>query len=179
VRIQCDKSHSGIFYGARSVLNAPTATFASVQVDDTFILNGLTFTAKAAENLGARQFSQAGTDAQTATSAAACVTSAFAALGLSAAGNAAVMTVTATTATTTQLLTGVGGARIVCAQVILASLPKLRNAPHFSGADLNSTTAGTVYEVWADGYPHLYVGLTNNDGAAAATFVVGAAILAV
>ena len=99
-----------------------------------------------------------------------------AALGLSATHSGGIVTLTATTATTTQCVTGVGGARIVCAQAILASLNKLKLAPHFTGAAANSSWNGDVYEVPVDGYPHIYVALVNTE-AAAATFEVGAALL--
>lgn len=50
-----------------------TITAASVQVDDTVTIGGVVFTAKAAENIGARQFDQSGTDAQTIASLRAVV----------------------------------------------------------------------------------------------------------
>ncbi len=42
---------------------------------------------------------------------------------------------------------------------------------------VNSTTAGAIYEAWVDGYPYLYVGVKNEDEAAAATIIVKANLL--
>ena len=49
----------------------PTVICASVSVNDTVTVNGYTFTAKATENINARQFNQASTDGAAATSLAA------------------------------------------------------------------------------------------------------------
>ena len=177
VRIKCDKIHSGTFYAARSVLNAPTITLASAQANDTVIVNGLTFTAHTDTTVAATgQFSIAGSDEDDAHELMTCINTRFAALGLSATHSGGIVTLTATTATTTQCVTGVGGARIVCASAILASLNKLKLAPHFTGAAANSSWNGDVYEVPVDGYPHIYVALVNTE-AAAATFEVGGTLL--
>ena len=180
IRIQCDKAWAATFYKSRTVANAPTITLASPQADDTVIINGLTFTGKTAQTLATRQFKQdVGDGDEAAVSLAACINDAtYGVPGVTAVAALHVVTLTATTATTTQCVTGVGGARITCAQAILTSLTKINNAPHVVGGAANNTTAGTEYEVYADGHPHLYVGLTNNDGAAAATFVVGATLYA-
>jgi hypothetical protein len=66
---------------------------------------------------------------------------------------------------------------IAFASTTLASLIIYGDA--VSSVAANSTTAGTIYEQWVDGYPYAYLGITNNDGAAAATIVVGASLLTV
>jgi len=56
------------------VLNPGTAvTLANASVDDTLTVCGRTYTAKATAAIASKQFSQAGTDAQDATSLAACL----------------------------------------------------------------------------------------------------------
>jgi hypothetical protein len=180
IRIQCDKAWAATFYHARTILNAPTITLTTPSVDDTVIINGLTFTAKATESLANRQFNQSVDEDTAATSLAACINSAtYGVPGVTATAALHVVTLTATTATTTQCVTGVGGAHIVCAQTILASLEKINNAPHVTGGAANNTTAGTGYEVYVDGWPHIYVGVTNSDAANPMTLVVGATLLPV
>lgn len=75
-----------------------TVTAASVSVDDTVTINGVVFTAKAAENTALRQFNQASTDTAAAASLVACVTAAVAAgtlTGVIATSSSAVVTVRA------------------------------------------------------------------------------------
>lgn len=50
-----------------------TVTAASVLAADTVTINGVVFTAQAAEDIGAAEFSQGGTDTQTAASLVACI----------------------------------------------------------------------------------------------------------
>ncbi len=183
IRIWCDKSWSAIFYKARTVCNAPTMTLTSVQADQYVDVNGLRYTGKAAENTAARQFDRSGTDIAAATSLVNCINAAtYGVPGLTAAnaaGASNVVTLTATTATTTQCVPSAG--TIVCAQAILASLTRIYDAPHVTGGQANTganATAGTEYTVYADGHPHIYVGLKNDDAVNAATFVVGATLYA-
>jgi hypothetical protein len=78
------------------------------------------------------------------------------------------------TATASQWATGVGGARIVCAQTILATLDE-DGAP--VARPLNITTNGKLFSQLAKGFPQAYLGITNNDVGAAATMVVGGTVL--
>lgn len=50
-----------------------TVTCANVDVDDTIAIGGVLFTAKAAEDTGAGEFDQSGTNDECATSLAACI----------------------------------------------------------------------------------------------------------
>jgi len=177
-RVSCNKAHTITKYLARSVVNAPTITLASVQANDTVIINGLTFTAHTdTTTVANREFSIAGgTDTLDADELVICINDAtYGVPGLTAAAPAAVVTLTATTATTTQCTTGVGGARIVCAQNILINLAQ--DGSPTSGLADNSTTAGLLYTQEVEGYPHAYLSVQNNDGAAAATVVVGATLI--
>jgi hypothetical protein len=179
VRISANQSHTVNFYAARSVMNAPTMALTNVLNGHTVAINGLTFTAHTDTTVEATgQFSIAGTDAQDAAELVKCINTRFAALGLSAAvTSGSTITLTATTATTTQCVAGQG--TIVCSQTMPSTLAKLLSAPNSSGRADNSATAGDVYDVWMDGAPHLYVGVTSNAAAAAMTLVVGGTCLAV
>lgn len=176
-RVKCDKQHTVTMYLARTVLNAPTITLASVQANDTVVINGLTFTAHAnTTTVANREFKIDGaTDTLDAAELVTCINAAFGALGLSGAAPAAVVTLTATTATVTQAVTGVGGARIVCAQTFPTPLDQWGDAE--AGLTAITTHNGRCFDQDVSGYPQAYLGITNNDGAAAATVVVGATAL--
>lgn len=76
-----------------------TVTMATVSVDDTVTINGVVFTAKAAEDTSLRQFNQSGTDTACATSLVACIIAAVAAgtlTGVVATSASAVVTIRAT-----------------------------------------------------------------------------------
>jgi len=86
-------------------------TMSGVAINDTVILTGsdgatLTYTAKGAEDLTAREFNQVGTDAQCATSFAACVNSAtYGSPGITATAAAAIVSLTRPTAGTANTIT--------------------------------------------------------------------------
>jgi hypothetical protein len=164
---------------AAAPVNAPTVTLASVQANDTVIINGLTFTAHANTTVEATgQFSIGGDDTADAAELVKCINTRFAALGITATSALGVVTLAATTATTTQCVTGVGGARIVCAQ----TLPLLLDLDP-QGIDgnpiVNTTTTGSsaykgqLVEQYIDGWAHGYLGIANN-GADAMVLAVGA-----
>lgn len=176
-RISANKSHTITFYRARSVLNAPTLVLTSVLNGHTVVINGLTFTAHTDTTVEATgQFSIAGDDAADAAELVKCINTRFAALGLSAAvTSGSTITLTATTATVAQCVAGQG--TIVCAQNLPLTLAS--DGAAISGCGDNSTTAGRIWPQYIDGYPQAYVGIQNNDGAAAMTVVVGATLLPV
>jgi hypothetical protein len=155
-----------------------TITFAAGQAADTVTINGLVFTAHAnTTTVATRTFSVGADEDAAAVQLALCINDAtYGVPGVTATAALHVVTLTATTATTTQCVTGTGGARVVCAQVI----PTLLNlTPYYTGNAANSTVSdGIPVEVYVDGYPQLYIGIRNDDAVNAATFVVGATLLA-
>jgi hypothetical protein len=182
-RVSANKAHTITKYRARTVVNAPTITLASVQANDTVIINGLTFTAHADTTVEATgQFKIDGaTDTLDADELVKCINTRFAALGLTADAPAAVITLTATTATVTQCVTGVGGARIVCAQTLPLGLDL--DVQGMDGNPIVDATAtgtaahnGKLIEQSCDGYPHLYLSVKNDSGDAL-TLVVGSTLL--
>jgi hypothetical protein len=168
---------------SRTVVNAPTITLASVQANDTVIINGLTFTAHADTTVEATgQFKIDGaTDTLDADELVKCINTRFAALGLTADAPAAVITLTATTATTTQCVTGVGGTRIICAQALPLLLeldPQGIDGNPIVNATATGSSAykGQLIEQIIDGWDQAYLGIANN-GADAMVLVVGATVL--
>ena len=176
-RVSCNKAATLAFYKARSVVNSITLTLAAVANTETIIINGLTFTGHTdTTTLATRTFSIAGSDTLDAVELAKCINDpVYGVPGVTATPAAAVVTLTATTATVIQAVTGTAGAHCVVASATLLSLVKDNAAPNGTLTD-NSTTAGTLYQQYADGWPQCYLGITNNDGAAAATVVVGASL---
>jgi len=77
-------------------------------------------------------------------------------------------------ATVIEAQTGTGAGHCACAQTTLASLAKDGSAT--TGVADNSTTAGTLYDSSCYGWDYLYCGVTNSDGADAATIVVAATV---
>ena len=176
-RVSCDKAHAIRFFLARTILDAPTITFASVAASDTVVINGLTFTAHAnTTTLSTRTFSIGADEDAAAVQLALCINAAtYGVPGVTAVAALHVVTVTAVTATTVHSVTGVGGARVVCASTILTTLAQ--QGATIAGLAANNTLAGIIYEQWVNGYPHAYIGVTNNDASNAATMVVGATLL--
>lgn len=184
-QVQCNKSHSVQLYRARTNVTGGTITFTdatAVDDEDTFMLNGLTFTAEATEveaTPASRQFYLA---SQAGGAAALAVLLADATYGVPGIG-----AITVTAPATTDVLTiaagsapvyqfnqtaGSDAAEIAWAETTLSGL--VAHGAAVTGVALNSTTAGTFYEQWCDGWPYCYLGLTNGDGGAAATVVVKA-----
>lgn len=80
------------------------------------------------------------------------------------------------TASVIYAVTGTAGAHLAVADTTLANL-LLDEGSTRTGIAANSTTAGTLYEQYADGWPYLYCAVTNTDGDAG-TYVVGATLVA-
>ncbi len=72
-------------------------------------------------------------------------------------------------------ITGTAGAHCAVANGTLANLI-LDEGSSRTGLAANSTTAGTLYEVYADGFPHLFCAVTNTEGDAG-TYVVGCTLI--
>ena len=83
--------------------------------------------------------------------------------------------------TLVKLETQPGTSTLNCAQPRLLVLPLAlaSDGAALSGCGDNSTTAGRIWPQYIDGYPHAYLGIKNDDGAAAMTVVVGATLLPV
>jgi len=185
-RIQCNKAHTVTFYKARTNVLGGTITMTdatSVDDEDTFVLNGLTFTAETTATdavLASRMWAHTSQAAGAAALAVLLANTTYGVPGIGA--------ITVTAPTTTDVLTIAGGSmtalqfgqgtsdanEIAWAETTLASL--IKDGSAISGIADNSTTAGTLYQQWADGWPQVYVGITNNDSSNAATVVVGATI---
>ncbi len=175
-RVKCNKAHTVTLYRASAIVNAPTITLASLQDGDAVYVNGLLFTGETTPgdvSASARKFLIGGVS-DTADAAALVVLlnhATYGVPGITATSSLGVVTITAVTATTTQCVTQTGGARLVCAQTLPASLAK---DTAYSGVADNSTTAGTLYDHWVDGWAEAYCAVTNNDSSNAATITVGA-----
>ena len=185
-RIQCNKAHTVTFYKARTNVLGGTITLTDatgVDDGDTFVLNGLTFTAESTESdaLASGRKYYIPSQVLAATNLSALLSNATY-------GVPGIGTITQTVPTTTDVLTIAGGSmtalqfgqgtsdanEIAWAETTLASL--IKDGSAISGIADNSTTSGTLYQQWADGWPQVYVGITNNDSSNAATVVVGATI---
>lgn len=183
--VQCDKAHSLQWYIAPSVIDAATLTLAdatAVDDGDTFILNGLTFTAETTDgdaSAAARKWYHPN-QADGAVNLAALLSHAtYGVPGLTASAAAVDATDVITLApasvqpfTVLQFAQGTSAANeIAFASTTLSLLRPVEEA--VSRAAI-TTTKGKSFEFWNDGHVP-YLGITNNDGAAAATVIVEAA----
>ena len=144
---------------------------------ETIIINGLTYTGHTdTTTVATRTFSIAGdNDADAVALAGVINNAASGTLGIVAVASAGgVVTLTCTTATVLQAVTGTAAGHCVVASTTLTNLTKVDAAVADATAAGNATTAGTLFEQWVDGIPQVYLGITNNSGADAATVVVGA-----
>ena len=161
---------------ANSNVLSVTITLASVQANDTVIINGLTFTAHADTTVEATgQFKIDGaTDTLDADELVKCINTRFAALGITADAPAAVVTLTATTATAIQCATGTGGARIICADTTQVALDK-------QGSQVTGKTTTAAWHAetvpdgghYIDGWGWAYLIITNAEASTAVAEVRG------
>ena len=182
--VKADKAHTITLYRARTnVLGATITLTDATAVDDadTFILNGLTFTAETTEgdaSAAARKWYHPSQAVGAANLAALLADTTYGVPGIGAITVTApsttdVLTIAAGRAPVYQFNQGASDANEVAwAQTTLASLVK--HGAAVSGIAANSTTAGTFYEQWCDGWPYCYLGITNNDGSNAMTYSVSA-----
>lgn len=183
-QVKADKAHTVTLYRARTNVIGGTITMTdatAVDDTDTFILNGLTFTAETTEGDASAAARKWYHPSQAVGAANLAVLLAHPTYGVPGIG-----TITVTAPTTTDVLTIAGGrapiyqfnkgtgdvAELTLANTSLASLVKHGSA--VTGIADNSTTAGTFYEQWCDGWPYCYLGITNNDGSNAMTYSVKA-----
>ena len=186
-RIKCNTIHTITFYKARTNVLSGTITLTdatAVDDGDAFELNGLTFTAESTESdalASGRKFYMP-SQVLAATNLSALLTNAtYGVPGIGTITQTAPATtdvLTLTSSTNTALLFNQGTSdanEIAWADTTLASLIKDSDTSQKATVADNSTTAGTLYRQWADGWPELYVGILNT-AVGAATMTVGATI---
>ena len=169
----------------RSRQNELTATITltdatAVDADDTFILNGLTFTAKTSGAVVAnREYNLGADNAAAAVNLAALLTNATygvpgIAIAITSPTTTDVLTITCTTATTLHFAQGSSAAsEIAWVDNTLANL--WVHAVVSGNTAANSTTRGLIVnQATVNGWPWCYLCLTNTSGSAAATFAVRA-----
>jgi hypothetical protein len=182
-RYKSDNAHTRQMYRARSNVLSGTLTFADadpVENGDTFVLNGLTFTAVTSGAVAAsHEYNMGADNAAAAAACAALLITANGVPGLTAAtvttpAGTDVITLTSGTNTVLQFSQGTSGAaEIAWADTTLASL--IEHGSATTAVAAITTTSGKHYEQYVDGWPWLFYGLTNTDGDAA-TVVVGATL---
>jgi hypothetical protein len=183
-RVKSDKASTMLFYRSRAVVNGATLTLADatrVDVDDTMILNGITLTAKASGTVALTWVQGQSTTDLDAVNLAACITANVD--GVKATAAAHVITLSPVKSATYPqgapvLLFGQGtsdAAEIAFADTTLANLIKDGAISQVTGA-VTSTTAGTVYQQRAYGYPYCYIGYTDTSAAATA-LTIGATLI--
>ena len=176
--ISCNKANAVQLYRARSIVQSVTLTLAGLDDADTIVVNGLTFTAE--DTLGdalaaSRKFYTGGADdtADAVTLAALLNDATYGVPGLTATSAAAVVTLVPTTAPVIQAVVGTATTgECAIASTTLASL--IRDGAAVSGIAADTTTGGRFFEQWTNKWPYAYIGITNNDAAAAATITVKA-----
>lgn len=181
--VKANKSHSVQLYRARTNVLGATITLAdatAVDDGDTFILNGLTFTAETTDgdaSAAARKWYHPN-QADGAVNLAALLSHAtygvpgIGAISVAAVDATDVLTIAAGRAFVYQFNQGTSASNeIAWAQTTLASLVTHGSA---MSSGLNSTTAGSTYEQWCDGWPYCYLGITNNDATNPMTYSVKA-----
>lgn len=186
--VSYDKAATLEFFTAEHNVNACTITLAdatAVDNGDTFLFNGLTFTAESVEGNAipsARKFWIPTQEAAAANLAALLADATFGVPGIGAITVTApaatdVLTIGPGSASVYQLNKGTGDTNeFALAQQTLASLIKDNSTPSVIDtiATGNSTRGGTKFPQWTDGAPEVYLGITNNDAAVAMTYSVKA-----
>lgn len=168
------------WYKARSIVNSATITFTDatpVDNDDTFVLNGVTYTAKTDSAVAAsHQYDLGASNAAAAANLTALLNSAYGP-GVTATCAAVsatdVITITATTATVLCFGQGTSASNeIAWADTTLASLIADASMTAVT-LGVNSTTAGSLYKQNVYGWPYVYMGIANAHATDPATIVVG------
>jgi hypothetical protein len=186
-RVKSNKASTILAYKSR--LNRLSATITlddAADVDDgnTFKLNGLTFTAESTAgdvSAAARKYLITGTAAEDVVSLTAMLNDAtYGVPGLAFTAAALVISMVPVAAPglpngapTILFQQGTSDvAEIAFANTTLTNLMKDNSFTSVTGAD-NSTTNGTLYQQYADGYPYCYLGYTDTS-AAETTLTIGA-----
>ncbi len=181
-QVQCDKAWKYQLFLAHANVTAGTITFTdatAVDDEDNFVLNGETFTCESTEveaTPASRQFYIGASNAAAAANLATLLTDAdYGVPGITTRVNAVdatdVITVTATTAPLLQFAQGTSAAdEVSWAETTLSGL--VPQGAQSAEQAANSTTGGDLVAQDVYGWPYAYIGITNADGADAATFVV-------
>jgi len=179
-QVQCDKAWKYQLFLAHANVTGGTLTFAdayAVDNTDTCVLNGLTFTCVTSGATTAdREYNLGADNAATAVNLAALLTNAtYGVPGITTRVNAVaatdVITIEATTAPLLQFAQGGSAAdEVAWAETTLAHLVPV--AAQSAQQAANSTTDGSLIAQDIYGWPYAYIAVSNDDGAAAATFVV-------
>lgn len=182
--IRANKAHTVQKYLSRTNVTGGVITLTdatAVDDGDTFVMNGLTFTAETTENdavASARKWYHPDQATGAANLATLLANATYGVPGIGA--------ITVTAVDTTDLITIAAGNtpiyqfnqgtsasnEVAWSQTTLASI--IKDGAAETGIADNTTTLGTRYEQWTDGWPYAYIGITNNDGAAAMTYSVKA-----
>jgi hypothetical protein len=184
-RVKSNKAATILAY--RSFTNDLSATITladatAVDDTDTFLLNGVTLTAEdtEVEAIGTKYYSGGADETVTATALAACINANVPGILATAAARVITLVPSATPALpfgapAILFQQGTSAANeIAFADTTLSKLRKDNSFTSVTGAD-NSTTAGTIYKQFADGYPFCYLGYTDTS-AAETTFTIGATL---
>jgi len=182
----CDQTHDIRWYRARTVVTGATITFADAKpIDDgdTFVLNGLTFTAETTEEdaVASERKYYAPDQATAAVNCAALLQHAtYGVPGITASAAAVsatdVITIVQGTASVLQFAKGTSDAdEIVFAATGKTSLIADDSInPPLSSVATTAAVGSLIYEQYIDGFPYAYMGVTNKSGSAAATMVITA-----
>lgn len=184
-RVKSNKAATILAY--RSFTNDLSATITladATQADDgdTCIINGVTLTAEETEGdaVGLKWWCKQTTTILDAVSLAACINANVPGVLATAAARVITLVPSATSALpfgapAILFQQGTSAANeIAFADTTLSKLRKDNSFTSVTGAD-NSTTAGTIYKQFADGYPFCYLGYTDTS-AAETTFTIGATL---
>ncbi|MFA6252639.1 MAG: hypothetical protein WCX74_04560 [Candidatus Paceibacterota bacterium] len=181
-QVQCDKAWKYQLFLAHANVTGGTLTFAdatAVDDEDSFALNGETFTCESTEEEATpatRQYFIGASNAAACANCATLLTDAdYGVPGITTRVNAVaatdVITIEATTAPLLQFAQGTSASNEVAwAETTLAHLVPVGAQSAQQAA--NSTTDGSLVAQDIYGWPYAYIALSNDDGAAAATFVV-------
>lgn len=174
-QVQCDNGFKYTLYVSRTNVATATITLAdatAVDDTDTFLLNGLTFTAEATEgdaDPAARKYWTGADNAACAVNLAAMLNHAtYGVPGVVASAPAAVdatdvITLTTTTAPVLQFAQGTSAANeIAFSDTSLARL--VQHTALSAAVAANATTDGELIEMDVNGWPHAYILIANQDG---------------
>ncbi len=173
-RIKSDKAYSVQFYRSRTIptITLTMADATGVDDGDTFVLNGLTFTAETTEGdavASARKWYHASQAAGSVACAALLQHATYGVPGITAAAAAVdatdVITVTPTTATVLQFGQGTSDANeIALGDTRIASLTKEPSGLYAAVAANSTTSNGDLFTQWIDGWDYAWAYISNGTG---------------
>jgi hypothetical protein len=182
-RVKADKASTMLFYKSR--VNATSGTLVltdatAVDDGDTFVLNGLTFTAEATEGdatAATRKYWMGANNGIAAVNLTALLNDpvyGVPGVTFSVVAGSGIDTITAQATTAPYLQFGQGTSaanEVAWTDTTLTNLARDAAVTQVTGAA--TTGLGTIYRQMADGYPYCYLGYTSTDGAATTALTVG------